>query len=407
MKQRVLYFDNAATSWPKPPEVAEAITRFLQDGAASPGRSLHRLSIQASSHIDTLRMILAERVNAECPERLILTYGATDSLTMAVKGVLMEQIDEHLTRRAKRPHVVATRLEHNAVRRPINQLEARGQIDVTWVDCDKEGFVRVDDVLNATREETELIACMHASNALGTIQPVAQIGAKLRERCSNALLLVDAAQTMGALPIDVQAMNIDLLAFTAHKSMLGPTGLGGLYVGERVCDQACSSPKIRNIRQGGTGADSTSPLNPRSLPAYFEAGTPNMIGIVGLLAALEHSPKNALKHERTIVARLIEHLSEKEGVQIVGPRDVSQRTAALSLIFDRFSPQEAAGMLDSSFNIATRPGLHCAPGAHEAMGLAPDGALRISPGPYTTDDEVDQVINALDQILAQQTVSAL
>ncbi|MCA9306336.1 MAG: aminotransferase class V-fold PLP-dependent enzyme [Phycisphaerales bacterium] len=395
--RNVAYFDNAATSWPKPPQVAEAMARFLNESACSPGRALHCMAGQATQLVNDTRSAVAGVIGAEDESRVILTSGATDALNIAIKGVINARLIAH---KSTKPHVVFTVLEHNAISRPINELTQLGLIDSAVVGCDEEGFVDVDAMLDATNERTVLVCCTHASNAIGSIQPVAEIGARLRSERPGALFCVDGAQTTGALAVDVDALNADLFAFTGHKSLLGPTGVGGLFVGERAYDPDSESPGMLPLRQGGTAGDSVSPVTPRQLPMYFEAGTPNTLGMAGLLAAIENAPARALEHEREMVRRLTEHLRGLPGVRLVGPSDINKRTASVSFVVDGRSCPDIAGLLDERYNIAVRTGLHCAPNAHRAMGTFPDGTVRLSPGAYTTVEELDRVLAALSDLLA-------
>lgn len=395
--RNVAYFDNAATSWPKPPEVAEAMATFLRESACSPGRALHCMAGQATRLVNDTRGAVARAIGATDPSRVILTSGATDALNIAIKGVIQARL---LARPARKPHVVFTVLEHNAVSRPINELTQLGLIDSACVPCDDQGFVTPDDILAATTDQTVLVCCTHASNAVGSIQPVEEIGALLRRQRPGALFCIDGAQTTGALKIDLGALGADLFAFTGHKSLLGPTGVGGLFVGPRAYDPDSSAPGMLPLRQGGTAGDSVSPVTPRQLPMYFEAGTPNTLGMAGLLAAIENAPPRALEHERAMVARLADHLAHIPGVRLIGPSDINKRTAAVSFIVQGRHCTEIAGALDERYNIAVRTGLHCAPNAHRAMGTFPDGTVRLSPGPYTTADELERVLDALTHLLA-------
>lgn len=395
--RNVAYFDNAATSWPKPPQVAEAMARFLNESACSPGRALHCMAGQATQLVNDTRDAVARVLGVTDASRVILTSGATDALNIAIKGVINARL---LFNRDRKPHVVFTVLEHNAVSRPINELTAHGLIDSTMISCDGQGFINPDDILSAATHNTVLVCCTHASNAIGSIQPVAEIGARLRRERPDALFCVDGAQTTGALDISIDALNADLFAFTGHKSLLGPTGVGGLYIGPRAYDPDASTPNMLPLRQGGTAGDSVSPVTPRQLPMYFEAGTPNTLGMAGLLAAIENAPPRALEHERAMVARLTEHLADIPGVRLIGPRDINKRTAAVSFVVDGKSCADIAGLLDERFNIAVRTGLHCAPNAHRVMNTFPDGTVRLSPGAYTTPEELDRVLAALTELLA-------
>ena len=404
----MIYLDNAATSFPKPPEVGAAIARFLAEDAANPGRGGHRMAVRAEHMIDDVRRKLARLVNAADPRRMILTLNCTDALNMAIKGVLSRD----------RGHVVTTVLEHNSVSRPLQALADAGRIALTRVGCDAEGFVDPDAVRRALRADTRLIVMTHASNVLGTIQDAAAVGAIAREH--GALFCLDAAQSAGVVPIDVEAMQIDLVAFPGHKALLGPTGTGALYVGERCPPPATLAPgtdlpkkvsdtdfsdtdsRFRAWREGGTGGDSSSPTQPPVYPHYLEGGTPNTVGIAGLGAALDvvlaRGPDAALAHERRLLDKILARLDGDERFTIYGPRDVGRRVGALSINVAGLDPNDAAAILDDGFEIAVRAGLHCAPYCHRALGTFPAGTLRISPGPFTTDQEVDTLLDALAEI---------
>lgn len=387
-----IYLDNASTSWPKPWAVGDAMVAFLREGAATPGRGAYALAAESEARVARLRRRLAEMVNAEGPERVVLLGSATDALNTAILGLFTEREDD-------RPRVVTTRLEHNSVTRVLHHLDSRGAIEVVSVPPDRQGFVTPDAVAGASNAETALVVVSHASNVLGTIQPIAQIAAACRRAAPEALVLVDACQSIGLLPIDVQRDRIDLLAFSGHKALMGPAGVGGLYVGPRVFP-GNGRRVLRPTRYGGSGSDSASRDMPEDLPSRFEAGTPNSVGQVGLLAAIEDasrpSPAEALAHERRLVDRFLAAVRDVRGVRLVGPADRSRCVGIVSLVVDAHPPEEAAAALDASFGIAVRAGLHCAPGAHEAMGtLAGGGAIRVSPGAYSTDADIDRLAAAL------------
>src|SRR5437764_8016572 len=263
----MIYLDNAATSFPKPEAVYQALDRFARQDLANPGRAGHKMALAAERALDDARHLLNQFFHGEAPERFVFTLNCTDALNMAFKGVL-----------ADGDHVITTDLEHNSVSRPLRKLELDGRITLTRVRADGGGTVNPDDVRQAVTPRTRLIALTHASNVLGTVQPVAEVGRVARER--GLLFVVDAAQTTGVLPIDVRAMAIDLLAFPGHKSLLGPTGTGALYVGPRA--------NVLAWREGGTGGDSASETQPRQLPYFLEGGTPNVLGVAGLAAGVKY-----------------------------------------------------------------------------------------------------------------------
>jgi selenocysteine lyase/cysteine desulfurase len=262
----MIYLDNAATSFPKPEEVYQALDHFARTELANPGRAGHKMALAAERALDDCRHLLNQFFHGEGPERFIFTLNCTDALNMAFKGVL-----------AGGDHVITTDLEHNSVSRPLRAMELAGRITLTRLKADGGGIIDPDAIKKAITPRTRLIAQTHASNVLGTVQPIAEIGRLAREH--NLLFLVDAAQTAGVIPIDVQALNIDLLAFPGHKSLLGPTGTGALYVGLRA--------KVGAWREGGTGGDSSSETQPREFPHFLEGGTPNVLGIAGLAAGLK------------------------------------------------------------------------------------------------------------------------
>jgi cysteine desulfurase/selenocysteine lyase len=392
----MIYLDNAATSFPKPAEVTDAMVRFAAEDAGNPGRGGHRMAVRAEQMLDDVRQKVARLVNAPDPRRIVFTLNCTDALNIAIKGVLA----------AGGGHAVTTVLEHNSVSRPLQRLANAGHIELTRVGCDAEGFVDPDDVRRAMRADTRLVVMTHASNVLGTLQDAAAVGAIAREH--GALFCVDAAQSAGIVPLDVAALRADLVAFPGHKALLGPTGTGVLYVGER-CPPPEGEPEksvpgtiFRAWREGGTGGDSASPTQPPVYPYYLEGGTPNTIGIAGLGAAVERvlaqGPEEALAHERRMLAAIIDRLDGDERFTIYGPRDVGRRVGALSINVAGLDPNDAAAILDDGFEIAVRAGLHCAPYCHRAIGTFPAGTLRISPGPFTTDDDVATLLDALDQI---------
>ena len=377
------YLDNAATSFPKPEAVYVAMDRFARHSLANPGRSGHRMALASEHALSDARHRLNRFFNGRNPDRWAFTLNCTDALNMAFKGALDDG-----------DHVVTTTLEHNSVSRPLVAMSVAGRITLTRVPADGGGTIDPEAVRAAIGPKTRMVAMTHASNVLGTVQPVAEVGRIARER--DLLFLVDAAQTAGVLPIDVQAMCIDLLAFPGHKSLFGPTGTGALYVGPRA--------KLRPWREGGTGGDSLTPTQPTDFPHHLEGGTPNVLGVAGLVAGLDFVEERGVemirRHEVELCDRLRHALAELPGFEVFGHADASRRVGALSFRCEVLPAPELAGLLDQSFDIAVRPGLHCAPYIHKALGTAPDGLVRVSPGPFTTTADIDQLIDALKQITA-------
>jgi len=396
----MIYLDNAATSFPKAPGVGEAAAKFIANDAANPGRAGHRMAVAAEEMLDRVRLKLARMVNAPTHERMVFTLNGTDALNIAIKGV----INECVINNGSKPHVITTVLEHNSVSRPLQAMFEAGKIELTRVDCDDHGRVDPADIKAAITPATKLIVITHASNVVGTIQDAAAVGAIAREH--DILFCLDAAQTIGVYPIDLQVMNIDLLAFPGHKSLLGPTGTGGLYVGERVPEPSedvdCSSGRLMPFREGGTGGDSSTPTQPAIYPYYLEGGTPNTVGIAGLEAGIDHvnaTPMaDTLAHEQALVQRVIDFVANDDRYTLYGSTDAKHRVGTVSFNVNDMDAPDIGSILDDSFEIAIRPGLHCSPYAHRRFNTFPTGSVRVSPGAFTTDDEVAQLIDALDQV---------
>jgi len=376
-----VYLDNAATSWPKPEAVYRAVDHFMRQVGATPGRGGHRREEEAQRLADEARAALAELFRAPDPQGVAFTLNATQALNLALKGLL-------------RPgdHVVTSSIEHNALWRPLKALERRG-VELTAVACAPDGTLDPVKVEAALQPNTRLVAVLHASNVLGTILPIAEIGAICRRY--GILFLVDAAQTAGAVPIDLAAMGIDLLAFAGHKGLYGPHGTGGLVVRPGV--------ELETWVEGGSGVVSGPATMPAALPARLEAGTQNAAGIAGLLAGvrfvLEQGVERIRAHEMAVTRLLIERLQAIPDLTILGPHDLEQRTAVVSLTVEGYFPDQLAAVLDKVFDVATRAGLHCAPQAHRTAGTLECGALRFSPGYFTTAEEIEYAVDALQQAL--------
>ncbi len=390
-----VYLDHAATSWPKAQGVAEAMSTFLAHEAGNPGRGGHALAQAAQRVMDEARAGLAKLINAESPDRMVLTYGCTDAINLAIHGV----VSCARCSTGNPAGVVISSVEHNAVGRPAETHRCEGTAEVRLAQCDSEGFVTPEAVLEQCDEHTSLVCVTHSSNVLGTIQPIAEIGKSLRSQFPNTLFLIDAAQTVGVLPIDVRAMGVDLMAIGVHKGLRGPTGIGALYVGPRAYPDD-GEPRIACCRQGGTGVLSRDLTMPPGLPSALEAGTPNTVGAAGVVAALKKTSLGSIDDERRLLFRVIERFQNDSRVTFFGPRDPNRRTAVLSMNIDGHDPRELATLLDSSFGLATRAGLLCSPLCHESIGTFPDGVLRISLGPQSTEEVVDAFCDALGAVLS-------
>jgi len=378
----VIYLDNAATSFPKPESVYQAMDAFARTTLANPGRSGHKMALACERILEEGRHQLNQFLHGYGPERVIFTLNGTDSLNIAIKGVL-------------RPgdHVITTDQEHNSVSRPLVSLQLQGLITLTQIAADPGGTIDPAAVQAALTPQTRLVAVTHAGNVLGTIQPIADLGALCRATPST-LFLVDAAQTVGVVPIDMQAMQIDLLAFPGHKGLYGPTGTGALLVGPRA--------HVTPWREGGTGGDSTTPTQPQTMPYYLEGGTPNVLGIVGLLAGLkfvrERNPDQLRQEEVALTRRLYEAIAPY-GYEFFGHQDWDRRVGTISFRHPGIAAPDLGAILDDSFDIAIRPGLHCAPYAHQAQQTLPEGLVRVSVGAFNTAEQMDQLAQALQEIM--------
>ena len=379
-----IYLDNAATTWPKPESVYEAVDHYLREVGGPNGRSGYREAIEANRIVERARRGVAQLIGAEEPKQVIFTSSGTDSLNLAIRGVL-------------RPgdHVVTTVCDHNSVLRPLRALREQGTIEVDYVPCDGAGFVSPDDVRSALRPNTRLVAIVHASNVTGAIQPVEAIGPIVRGH--GALFLVDAAQSLGHVPIDVGRLEVDLLAAPGHKGLLGPLGTGVLYIRPGV------ERELMPLRYGGTGTQSEEDRQPDELPEKYEPGNHNMPGLAGVAAACEFLERESIvaihAHQAKLTARLLSGLMEVGGVTIHGPQTNANRTSVISMTVHGYDPQELAAVLESSRRIQCRAGLHCAPRMHAALGTASSGGtLRISPGFATTLEVIDDVAAAIQDV---------
>lgn len=381
----MIYLDHAATSWPKPRGVTDAWVRYHEEVAGSPGRGSHRGSVEAARRVERVRAELCAFLGGSDPSRLLFTASCTDALNLALAGLL-----------APGDHVVATDLDHNAVLRPLAQLAAQGRISLSLAPADREGRVSADALRSALRAKTRLLVCTHASNALGTIQDTAPF-VEIARAC-GALVLLDAAQTAGVLPIDARRDGFDLVAIPGHKGLLGPSGVGALLVGDGIA--------LHPTRFGGTGLDSLERTPPVAWPASFEPGTGNPGGIValgaGLRAVAEEGCGSIRAREERLAGALLEGIAKIPGARIFGNRDPVHRTGVLAFALDGFPPDEVAAILDASFEIRVRAGAMCAPGALRAVGAPEGGFVRASVGFTTTASEVDAFLEAIREIAASR-----
>ena len=379
----MIYLDNPATSWPKPSQVKEAMNRFMEEVGANPGRSGHFLSIEAARIVYETREALSVLFHVKDSSRIVFTLNATEAINLALKGILKPQ-----------DRVITSSMEHNSVMRPLRDLEKRGT-ELSVIPCSEEGTLDPQEVEKKIGSNTRMIVLNHASNVTGTLLPVRELG--LIARKHDLLFLVDAAQTAGAYPIDMERDGIDLLAFTGHKSLYGPQGTGGLVIGVRVKEK-----EMVPLKQGGTGSRSEFEEQPDFLPDRFESGTPNSVGIAGLLAGIrfivEKGIEKIRKHEMDLIEKLIGGLKEFPQVRIYGPETGLGRVATLSFNVAPLSPAEVAFRLEREFGILCRPGLQCAPAAHRTIGTFPEGTVRFSLGYLNSKEQVDRALQGVSRL---------
>jgi cysteine desulfurase/selenocysteine lyase len=378
----VLYFDNAATSWPKPPEMIEAMIRYNAMIGGNPGRSGHHRSLDAGRIILETREALAELFGCDA-FRIVFTQNATEALNICLSGLLQAG-----------DHVITSSMEHNSVMRPLRFLESQG-VELSVIPCSGDGLLDPDDVHTAIRPQTRLVIVTHASNVTGTIQPLAALGRITRDH--GIVFCVDAAQTAGVLSIDVEGMAIDLLAFSGHKSLFGPQGTGGLYIREGL------EKRIRPLLRGGTGSRSEFEKQPDFMPDKYESGTPNTIGLAGLGAGvrfvLEEGVETIRGKETLLMEKFLQGLASLQGITVYGPPSTADRTAVVSFNIAGISSSEAALEFEERFRILCRPGLHCAPAAHRTIGTFPRGTIRFGFGYFNTEEEISIALEAIRSLI--------
>lgn len=382
-----IYLDNAATSHPKPDAVLEAMRHYAHELGASGGRGAYREAVEAGGLIADCRRRLARLIGASDPNHVVFTLNCTEALNLAIHGLLVA-----------RAHAVTTTMDHNSILRPLNALRATRGIEVTFVPADRRtGRVHAEDVIAAFRPETRLVAIQHASNVTGALQPIEPICREARRR--GIICLVDAAQSAGHVPIDVEALQIDLLAVPGHKGLLGPLGTGALYIRPGL------EREITPLVEGGTGSVSESPVQPEFMPDRFESGSHNAIGLAGLDAALawiEQRGVGALRdHDRALSAAFLDRAGEVEGLTVFGPVSPDERVAVFSVRLAGYEPAELAALLESEFGLLCRSGIMCAPLAHTTLGTAAGGGTtRLSFGPFNSASHVERAVEALSSLAA-------
>ena len=376
----MVYFDNAATTFPKPDIVYDRVMKVMKEYGANPGRSGHKLALKASREIFETRNLISKFFNTGNPMNIIFTFNCTESLNIGIKGILKPG-----------DHVITTSMEHNSVLRPIKHLEKIG-VESTIIKADEKGIINPLDIQRAIKSNTKLIVTTHVSNLTGSIMPIKSIGEIAKE--NNIYYLVDAAQSAGVYNIDVQKMNIDILAFPGHKGLLGPQGTGGLYIRDDV--------DLDGIFQGGTGSVSYSLEQPEIKPDKYESGTINAPGVIGLGEGIRYIMEKGIDNIRIYEEELTKHFIDEamkiDGIKLYGPLDINKQGAVVSLNIRDVDSSEVSYLLDEEYDIAVRPGLHCAPLAHKTIGTFEQGVIRFSFGLFNTHKEIEYGIKALKEI---------
>ncbi|MDF2948910.1 MAG: csdB [Sedimentibacter sp.] len=376
----MIYLDNAATTYPKPKTVYQGVMRAMTEYGANPGRGSHAMAIEGARVIYETRELMAQLFNLDDPMKVIFTFNATDGLNQAIKGVLNPG-----------DHVITTTMEHNSVLRPIKELEKHG-VENTIIQCAKDGSLDVEEIEANIKINTKLVVTTHVSNLTGTIMPVEEIGQLCKRK--NILYLVDGSQSAGVLDIDMKKFNIDLLVVPGHKGLLGPQGTGALLIN---CDT-----EIKQLKEGGTGSESSSMFQPNFYPDKLESGTHNLPGIAGLNAGLKYilskGTKSIYSHEKELLDIFIKELRKNPKIEIYGPEDINLRCGVVPINILDLDSSEVAFKLDTEYNIAVRPGLHCAPLAHKTIGTEKIGAVRFGIGPFNKKTDIFAAVKALNEI---------
>ena len=376
-----IYLDNAATSFPKPKEVADAVYDFMINNGTSSGRGSYKKAMQSDYIVYECRKLIGNLFNFDDPKKVVFTSNVTDSLNIAIRGILKEN-----------DHVITSSLEHNAVWRCLKTLEKDINIKIDTVECSKDGITNPEDIKKYIRKDTALIVFTQASNVLGTIQPIKEIGKIARE--NKIVFLVDAAQSAGAMKIDIKEDNIDILAFTGHKSLLGPMGTGGLIINTDI--------DIKPLKAGGTGGDSAYDYQPDYYPNHLENGTSNVCGIAGLRAAIKFLNREGIDNihnkEKELTKYALQRLETVKDIEIYGPKDCEKILSVISFNIKNKRPEDISTILDQKYNIMLRAGLHCAPTAHSVINTKDRGSLRIGIGYFNTKDDIDKLVEALNNL---------
>jgi cysteine desulfurase family protein len=379
--RNTIYLDNAATTFPKPREVLEEMVEAYSSLGVSPGRGSYDLSMEAEERVTDIRHQICQFFGGSDPERVIFSYNATDALNTLIQGLITPG-----------SHVISSRLEHNSVLRPLHYFHEQGIIQLDLVPFSPEGFIDPAAVAEAIKPNTSFVILTHASNVLGTIQPVEHIGAICSEH--GIPLLLDVTQTAGLLPIRMDERGVSAVAFTGHKSLLGPTGIGGLVLNSQL--------DVKTTRFGGTGRDSLSLIHTQTYPHRLEAGTINIAGVFGLSAGLDYIAREGMEkicsRELNLAKRLRDGLNSIRGVRVYSANTHDQWLPIMLCNVVDMDPEDVSNILDGDFGIAARAGLHCAPLVHQDLGTSPKGGVRFSLGPFNTAEEIDDVLDAMATI---------
>jgi len=379
---KFIYLDSGATSFPKPEEVYTYMDQFYRKFGVNPGRSGYDICMEAGEVVEDTRKTLTEFFNGTDPNRLCFSYNSTDALNLIIFGML-----------EKGDHAITSTIEHNSVLRPLYHLEKFGGVEVNYIPFNEKGFVNPDDFKKRFKDNTRLVIVNHVSNVIGTIQPVKEIGRLCRER--GIPFAIDASQSAGKIPVDMEDLNLDVIAFTGHKSLLGPTGIGGLYVREGI--------EIRHTRAGGTGVRSAVRTHLYEYPYRLEYGTPNTLGIAGLQAGMKWLLKQGMEklhtHEMKLTKKLRDGLRDVDGVTLYCLDDLADHISVLLCNVDGFEALNTGTILDVDHNIACRTGLHCAPLVHEQLGTVKiHGGVRFGIGPFNTEDDIQAAVEAMKEV---------
>ena len=380
--ENLIYLDNAATTFPKPKEVYNYMHEFYQKHGVNPGRSGYDMCMATEEIIHSTRKMLTEFFNGTDPNHLTFSYNASDTLNMVVDGLL-----------SKGDHVITSNVEHNSVLRPLYHKKHDSIIELAYIPFDKNGYIDPDDVKKALRKNTKMVIINHGSNVIGTVQPITEIGKCCKE--AGVLFVIDASQTAGVVDIDVKEMNVDIVVFTGHKSLMGPTGIGGSYI--------CEDVPIKGTRFGGTGVRSAYPFHLEEFPYRMECGTLNIVGVAGLNAGqkwlMKRGIKNIHDNEMKLWDKLREGLQNIEGVITYCADSVKDHIAVLSFNIKGWDAGDVGTILDVDYGIASRTGLQCAPLVHVQLGTDKiHGTIRLSIGPFNTEEHIDKAIGAIEEI---------